>query len=58
MLFKGIKGSDLLEDITLRFRPYAEDRAQIEDVKALSNDKKKEYSQKNYGKNPEELGKF
>jgi len=26
MLFKGIKASDLLEDITLRFRPYAEDR--------------------------------
>ncbi|MBN1806426.1 MAG: hypothetical protein JW837_14350 [Sedimentisphaerales bacterium] len=34
MLFKGIKGSDLLEDITLRFRPYAEDRAQVEQVKA------------------------
>ncbi len=34
MLFKGIKGSDLLEDITLRFRPYAEDRGQIEELKA------------------------
>jgi len=26
MLFKGIKGSDLLEDIFLRFHPYAEDK--------------------------------
>ena len=34
MLFKGIKGSDLLEDITLRFRPYAEDRGQVEELKA------------------------
>ena len=34
MLFKGIKGSDLLEDITLRFRPYAEDRRQAEEIKA------------------------
>ncbi len=34
MLFKGIKGSDLLEDITLRFRPYAVDRKQVEELKA------------------------
>jgi len=34
MLFKGIKGSDLLEDITLRFRPYAVDRNQVEELKA------------------------
>ncbi|MDT8299923.1 MAG: acyl-CoA dehydratase activase-related protein [Sedimentisphaerales bacterium] len=33
MLFKGIKGSDLLEDITLRFRPYAVDRNQVEELK-------------------------
>jgi activator of 2-hydroxyglutaryl-CoA dehydratase/predicted nucleotide-binding protein (sugar kinase/HSP70/actin superfamily) len=33
MLFKGIKGSDLLEDITLRFRPYVEDRNEIEQIK-------------------------
>jgi predicted nucleotide-binding protein (sugar kinase/HSP70/actin superfamily) len=26
MLYKGIKGSDLLEDIFLRFHPYAEDK--------------------------------
>jgi len=30
MLFKGIKASDLLEDITLRFRPYAEDKELVE----------------------------
>ncbi|MBL7153895.1 MAG: CoA activase [Phycisphaerae bacterium] len=29
MLFKGIKGSDMLEDIYLRFRPYAQDKEQI-----------------------------
>jgi len=29
MLFKGIKGSDMLEDIYLRFRPYARDKEQI-----------------------------
>jgi len=29
MLFKGIKGSDLLEDIFLRFHPYAEDKASM-----------------------------
>ncbi|MHC4726480.1 MAG: BadF/BadG/BcrA/BcrD ATPase family protein, partial [Planctomycetota bacterium] len=34
MLYKGIKGSDLLEDITLRFRPYAVDRNQVEELKA------------------------
>ncbi|MCP4259175.1 MAG: CoA activase [Planctomycetes bacterium] len=34
MLFKGIKGSDLLEDITLRFRPYAVDVKQVEELKA------------------------
>jgi activator of 2-hydroxyglutaryl-CoA dehydratase/predicted nucleotide-binding protein (sugar kinase/HSP70/actin superfamily) len=34
MLFKGIKGSDLLEDITLRFRPYAVDRRQVEKIRA------------------------
>jgi predicted nucleotide-binding protein (sugar kinase/HSP70/actin superfamily) len=33
MLFKGIKASDLLEDITLRFRPYAEDKNQLEKIK-------------------------
>jgi len=33
VLFKGINASDLLEDITLRFRPYAEDKQQITDLK-------------------------
>jgi activator of 2-hydroxyglutaryl-CoA dehydratase/predicted nucleotide-binding protein (sugar kinase/HSP70/actin superfamily) len=33
VLFKGINASDLLEDITLRFRPYAEDKQQINDLK-------------------------
>ena len=33
VLFKGINASDLLEDITLRFRPYAEDKQKIVDLK-------------------------
>ena len=33
ILFKGIKASDLLEDITLRFRPYAEDKKLVEKLK-------------------------
>jgi len=33
MLFKGIKASDLLEDIFLRFNPYAEDKKQIEKLR-------------------------
>jgi len=33
VLFKGINASDLLEDITLRFRPYAEDKQEITDLK-------------------------
>jgi activator of 2-hydroxyglutaryl-CoA dehydratase/predicted nucleotide-binding protein (sugar kinase/HSP70/actin superfamily) len=33
VLFKGINASDLLEDITLRFRPYAEDKQQITGLK-------------------------
>ncbi len=33
VLFKGINASDLLEDITLRFRPYAVDKKQINDLK-------------------------
>jgi len=33
MLFKGIKASDLLEDITLRFRPYAEAKELVEKLK-------------------------
>ena len=33
ILFKGIKASDLLEDITLRFRPYAEDKELVEKLK-------------------------
>jgi predicted nucleotide-binding protein (sugar kinase/HSP70/actin superfamily) len=33
MLFKGIKASDLLEDIFLRFNPYAEDREQMQKLK-------------------------
>ena len=33
ILFKGMKASDLLEDISLRFRPYAEDKEQIEKLK-------------------------
>jgi len=33
VLFKGINASDLLEDITLRFRPYAEDKQRITDLK-------------------------
>ena len=39
MLFKGIKGSDLLEDIFLRFNPYAEDKEAMAGLKQerLSN---------------------
>jgi len=33
MLFKGIKASDLLEDIFLRFNPYAEDKESIANLK-------------------------
>ncbi|UCC99957.1 MAG: hypothetical protein JSW66_08760 [Phycisphaerales bacterium] len=33
MLFKGIKGSDLLEDIFLRFHPYAEDKQAMAELK-------------------------
>lgn len=33
ILFKGILTSDLLEDITLRFRPYVKDREGINDLK-------------------------
>lgn len=33
MLFKGIKASDLLEDIFLRFNPYAEDKDAMADLK-------------------------
>jgi len=33
ILFKGIKASDLLDDITLRFRPYAEDKELVEELK-------------------------
>lgn len=33
ILFKGIKASDLLEDITLRFRPYAEDKRAVKQLK-------------------------
>ncbi len=33
MLFKGIKASDMLEDIYLRFRPYAGDKEQILELK-------------------------
>ena len=33
MLFKGIKGSDLLEDIFLRFNPYAEDKEAMANLK-------------------------
>lgn len=33
MLFRGIKAADLLEDITLRFRPYAEDKDRLEEIK-------------------------
>jgi len=33
MLFKGIKASDLLEDIFLRFNPYAEDKDVMADLK-------------------------
>jgi activator of 2-hydroxyglutaryl-CoA dehydratase/predicted nucleotide-binding protein (sugar kinase/HSP70/actin superfamily) len=33
VLFKGINASDLLEDITLRYRPYAEDKQQINNLK-------------------------
>jgi predicted CoA-substrate-specific enzyme activase len=35
ILFKGIQASDLLEDITLRFRPYAKNRQEINDLKRL-----------------------
>ncbi len=34
MLFKGIKASDMLEDIYLRFRPYARDKEQMLELKA------------------------
>jgi predicted nucleotide-binding protein (sugar kinase/HSP70/actin superfamily) len=39
MLYKGIKGSDLLEDIFLRFNPYAEDKEAMARLKQerLSN---------------------
>ncbi len=33
ILFKGMKASDLLEDIFLRFQPYAEDKEQLEKLK-------------------------
>jgi len=33
VLFKGINAADLLEDITLRFRPYAENKQQINELK-------------------------
>jgi len=33
ILFKGIKASDLLEDIVLRFRPYADDSAAVDQLK-------------------------
>ena len=33
VLFKGINASDLLEDITLRYRPYAEDKQQVNELK-------------------------
>jgi len=33
ILFKGINASDLLEDITLRFRPYAKDKQKINNLK-------------------------
>ena len=33
MLFKGIKASDLLEDIFLRFNPYAEDKEAMAELK-------------------------
>jgi activator of 2-hydroxyglutaryl-CoA dehydratase/predicted nucleotide-binding protein (sugar kinase/HSP70/actin superfamily) len=33
VLFKGINASDLLEDITLRYRPYAEDKQHINNLK-------------------------
>jgi activator of 2-hydroxyglutaryl-CoA dehydratase/predicted nucleotide-binding protein (sugar kinase/HSP70/actin superfamily) len=33
MLFKGIKASDLLEDIFLRYNPYAEDKEAMADLK-------------------------
>jgi len=33
ILFKGVKASDLLDDITLRFRPYAEDKKQLEEIR-------------------------
>ena len=34
MLFKGIKASDLLEDICRRFRPYTEDTKLIDELKS------------------------
>jgi activator of 2-hydroxyglutaryl-CoA dehydratase/predicted nucleotide-binding protein (sugar kinase/HSP70/actin superfamily) len=33
MLFKGIKASDLLEDVFLRFNPYAEDKEAVAELK-------------------------
>ena len=33
VLFKGINVSDLLEDITLRYRPYAEDKQYVNELK-------------------------
>ena len=33
MLYKGIKGSDLLEDIFLRFNPYAQDKEAVAKLK-------------------------
>jgi len=34
VLFKGLKAMDLLEDIFLRFRPYASDKKQINNLKS------------------------
>jgi activator of 2-hydroxyglutaryl-CoA dehydratase/predicted nucleotide-binding protein (sugar kinase/HSP70/actin superfamily) len=34
ILFKGINAADLLEDVTRRFRPYAEDKAAVTALKA------------------------
>jgi activator of 2-hydroxyglutaryl-CoA dehydratase/predicted nucleotide-binding protein (sugar kinase/HSP70/actin superfamily) len=39
MLFKGIKASDLLEDIFLRFNPYAEDKEAMAKLKQARLDK-------------------
>lgn len=42
ILFKGVLASDLLEDITLRFRPYARNEKEKEEIKSLKRERLRE----------------